>query len=120
MKLTKPIAFFDIESTGVDPSKDRIVEIAIIRFDDDLMALGQGTSYRLNPTILIPKEASDVHGITDEMVKDCPTFKQAYDNILADLEGCDLGTFNGISFDIPMLNAEFARVNINFPLEGNL
>lgn len=120
MKLKRPLAFFDLETSGTNTSTDRIVEIAIIKFNSDLMDMGEATVFRLNPTIPIPKEASDIHGITDEMVKDSPTFKDVSEQIYHELLGCDLASYNGINFDIPLLNAEFERVGVDFPAQDTL
>lgn len=115
MKTVKPIAFFDLETTGVDKSKDRIVEIAIVRFDG-------GNRYELttliNPEIPIPKEASEVHGITDQTVMGAPTLAQKAKLIHNVLSGCVLAGFNSNSFDIPLLVNELHRVGYELDLEG--
>jgi len=110
LQLTRPIAFIDLETTGVNLSTDRIVEIAIVK----LMADGTRLVKRklLNPQIPIPQSSSDIHGITDEMVKDAPTFKQAGNEIKQFLEGCDLGGYNSNRFDIPILMEEFLRAGM--------
>jgi DNA polymerase-3 subunit epsilon len=112
-KLKKPLAFFDLETTGLNVAEDRIVSIAIHKLNVD------GTlkkKYRLvNPTIPIPTEASDVHGITDDKVKDEPTFAQLAKGIFAFIEDCDLGGYNMINYDLPLISEEFARCNIMFP-----
>lgn len=112
LQLTKPIAFIDLETTGVNISNDRIVEIAIVRIAVD----GTKTVKRklVNPLMPIPKGASDVHGITDEMVKDAPSFKQIANEIKQFMENCDLGGYNSNRFDIPMLIEEFLRSGIEF------
>ncbi|MEI6263557.1 MAG: 3'-5' exonuclease [Sphingobacteriia bacterium] len=112
LQLTKPIAFIDLETTGVNISSDRIVEIAIVRIAVD----GTKTVKRklVNPLMPIPAGASEVHGITDEMVKDAPSFKQIANEIKQFMENCDLGGYNSNRFDIPMLIEEFLRSGIEF------
>lgn len=112
MKLEKPLIIFDLETTGVDTSKDRIVELAMIKLHTN--GEREEKEIVLNPTVPIPQGASDIHGFTDEMVKDKPTFKQVSKGILSFIDGCDLATFNGNRFDIPMLYAEFSRVGIDW------
>jgi DNA polymerase III subunit epsilon len=114
LQLTRPIAFIDLETTGVSLSTDRIVEIAIIKL------LPEGTRQvkrkLINPQMAIPKASSDIHGITDEMVKDAPTFKTAANEIKMFIEGCDLGGYNSNRFDIPILMEEFLRSGIEVDL----
>jgi DNA polymerase-3 subunit epsilon len=112
LQLTKPIAFIDLETTGVNISTDRIVEIAIVRIAVD----GTKSVKRklVNPLMPIPAGSSDVHGITDEMVKDAPSFKQVANEIKQFMENCDLGGYNSNRFDIPMLIEEFLRAGIEF------
>ena len=114
LHLTRPIAFIDLETTGVSLSADRIVEIAIIKVSPD----GSRQSKRklINPQMPIPKASGDIHGITDEMVKDAPTFKQAANEIKMFLENCDLGGYNSNRFDIPMLMEEFLRAGMDVDL----
>lgn len=114
LNLKKPIIFFDLETTGINVSTDRIVEICYIK----VMPNGNETSknMRINPGMHIPEEASSVHGITDEDVKDCPTFKQVAREIANDFEGCDIAGFNSNRFDVPMLAEEFLRAQINIDL----
>ncbi len=116
LKLQNPLAVFDIESTGINVCRDRIVEISIIK----VLPGGETEkySYRLNPGIPIAPEASMVHGIYDKDVKDAPLFKDVAQEIHTILNGCDLGGFNQIKFDIPMLVEEFLRVNIDFDLKN--
>jgi DNA polymerase III subunit epsilon len=116
LSLTRPIAFIDLETTGVSLSSDRIVEIAIIKISPD----GSRVVKRklLNPGIPIPKESSDIHGITDEMVKDAPTFKQAGNEIKMFIENCDLGGYNSNRFDIPILMEEFLRAGMDVDLSN--
>lgn len=110
LQLTRPIAFIDLETTGVNLSSDRIVEIAIVKLMTD--GTRQVKRKLLNPQIPIPQSSSDIHGITDEMVKDAPTFKQAGNEIKQFLEGCDLGGYNSNRFDIPILMEEFLRAGM--------
>lgn len=114
LKLTKPIIFFDLETTGVDVSRDRIVEICLIRLEPD--GTRQSINMRLNPERHIPEESSAVHGIYDEDVKDCPTFKDKAEMLRRTFEGCDLAGFNSNRFDIPLLAEEFIRAGVNIDL----
>lgn len=116
LQLERPIAFIDLETTGINISTDKIVEIAIVRITPD----GKKTVKRklINPQMPIPKASTDIHGITDEMVKDAPTFKQAANEIKQFLEHCDLGGYNSNRFDIPMLIEEFLRIGLDFSTTG--
>jgi len=114
LQLSRPIAFIDLETTGVNLSTDRIVEIAIVKILPDNSR--QVKRKLINPEISIPKSSSDIHGITDEMVKDAPTFKQAGNEIKQFLENSDLGGYNSNRFDIPMLMEEFLRAGMEVDL----
>ncbi len=114
LQLNRPIAFIDLETTGVNLSTDRIVEIAIIKILPD--GSRQVKRKLINPEMPIPKPSTDIHGITDEMVKDAPTFKQAGNEIKQFLENCDLGGYNSNRFDIPMLMEEFLRAGMEVDL----
>jgi DNA polymerase III subunit epsilon len=116
LQLKKPLAFIDIEATGSNVSADRIVEIAIVKVLPD----GNRTVKRkiINPQIPIPASISEIHGITDEMVKDAPTFKQAAHEIRQFLDGCDLSCYNAYRLDIPMLMEEFIRADVEFDMKG--
>lgn len=114
LKLNRPIAFFDLETTGVSLSTDRIVEIAIIKILPD--GTRQVKRKLINPQVPIPKDASDIHGITNEMVKDAPTFKQAANEIKMFIENCDLGGYNSNRFDVPILMEEFLRAGMDVDL----
>ena len=114
LQLTRPIAFIDLETTGVSLSTDRIVEIAIIKLLPD--GSRQVKRKLLNPQMPIPKVTSDIHGITDEMVKDAPTFKQVANEVKMFIDGCDLGGYNSNRFDIPILMEEFLRVGLDVDL----
>ncbi|CAN5788781.1 3'-5' exonuclease [soil metagenome] len=114
LNLTRPVAFIDLETTGVNLSSDRIVEIAIVKVLPDQER--QVKRKLINPEMAIPKASSDIHGITDDMVKDAPTFKQAANEIKQYLENCDLGGYNSNRFDIPMLMEEFLRAGMEVDL----
>ncbi len=115
LKLERPIAFFDLETTGIDVAKDRIVEIAILKIRPD----GQKDMKvrRVNPGIPIPKEASAVHGILDEDVQDAPSFAQIAKSLFILLQDCDLAGYNSNRFDVPLLAEEFLRAGINFSIK---
>lgn len=110
LSLKRPIVFFDLETTGTDPAKDRIIEIALIKLNPN----GSRDRYvkRINPGMPIPAESSAIHGITDEDVKDAPHFKNVAKELHEWLKGCDLGGYNAARFDIPLLAEEFLRVNV--------
>ena len=108
--LERPLVFFDIESTGTNPYRDRIVEIAVIKVMPD--GSRQEVVRRINPTIPIPEGASAVHGIYDADVADCPTFDVIAHNLYNYLDGCDLAGYNIVKFDVPMLLEEFKRCNL--------
>ena len=114
--LTKPIAFFDLETTGIRVATDRIVEICIHRVN--VNGSTQTRTLRINPEMHIPPEVTAIHGITDEDVKDCPTFKQVAHELTKFLDNCDLAGFNSNHFDIPLLVEEFLRAEIDFELKG--
>jgi len=116
LQLTRPIAFIDLETTGVSLSSDRIVEIAIIKIMPDQTRVVKRKI--INPGMPIPKQSSDIHGITDDMVKDAPTFKQAGNEIFQFLENCDLGGYNSNRFDIPILMEEFLRAGMDVDLSN--
>lgn len=116
LNLTKPIVFFDLETTGLNITTDRIVEIAVIKIFPN--GNKENKSWLVNPTIPIPKEVSEIHGITDKKVKNEPTFKQLAADIFKLIEDCDLGGYNSDKFDIPLLAEEFIRVNIDFNLNN--
>jgi DNA polymerase III subunit epsilon len=111
LQLSRPIAFIDLETTGVNLSTDRIVELAVVKIMPDGTRIAKRRL--VNPQMPIPKETSDIHGITDEMVKDAPTFKQMSNEIKQFLENCDLGGYNSNRFDIPLLMEEFLRAGVD-------
>lgn len=116
LQLTKPLAFIDLETTGVNLGTDRIVEIAIVKILTD----GTKSIKRklINPGMPIPKGSSEVHGITDEMVKDAPPFKQVAQEIKQMLDGCDFAGYNSNRFDIPLLMEEFLRAQVDFDMKN--
>jgi DNA polymerase-3 subunit epsilon len=116
LSLTRPIAFIDLETTGINLGTDRIVEIAIVKILPD--GTRQVKRKLINPEMVIPQQSIDVHGITNEMVKDAPTFKQAGNEIKQFLEHCDLGGYNSNKFDIPLLVEEFLRTGQDFKTDG--
>jgi len=116
LKLRNPLVFFDLETTGINTVTDRIVEISMVK----VMPNGEKIikTYKVNPTIPIPKETTKIHGISDEDVKDAPTFKTLAKEISKFLEGCDLAGYNMLRFDVPLLVEEFLRVDINFDVSN--
>ena len=114
LNLKKPIIFFDLETTGLDISRDHIVEICYIKIEPN--GNEEARTMRLNPEMHIPEQSSKVHGIYDADVRDCPTFKDMAETLAQTFRGCDLAGFNSNRFDIPMLAEEFARaaVDIDF------
>ena len=112
IKLDRPLIVFDIEATGISARADRIIELAAIRIEPNGVET-QGY-WLLNPTVPIPEESIAIHGITDEAVKDCPTFKEKALEILLFFGEVDLAGFNAGRFDIPMLAEEFTRAGIFF------
>jgi len=115
LKLEKPLAFLDLETTGVNVSKDKIVEIAIIKINPD--SSKEEYNKRINPEIPIPIETSEIHGIYDFDVINSPNFKAVSIEIEDFIKGCDLGGFNSNKFDIPLLVEEFYRCNIDIKIE---
>ncbi|MCU0337100.1 MAG: 3'-5' exonuclease [Sediminibacterium sp.] len=113
LQLSKPIAIIDLETTGVNVGTDKIIEIAIVKF---LPGSNQPLKKRklINPGRPIPEAASAVHGITDDMVKDAPTFDKVADELRQFLDNCDLAGYNSNRFDIPMLMEEFMRIRLDF------
>jgi DNA polymerase-3 subunit epsilon len=116
LNLDRPLVFFDLETTGTNIQIDRIVEISVIKIQPS--GEKEIKTRRINPEMHIPKEASDIHGIRDEDVADEPTFKAISKNFYIFLEGCDLGGYNIVKFDIPMLKNEFNRYGLEFSTEG--
>jgi len=118
LELKKAICFFDLETTGVNVAKDRIVEIAILK----VFPNGNKESYtwKVNPEMPIPAESSAIHGITDEMVADEPTFTQLAPKVYSLIKDSDLGGFNSNRFDIPLLAEELLRAEVDFDMKRAL
>jgi DNA polymerase-3 subunit epsilon len=114
LNLTKPLAFIDLETTGLNIASDRIVEISIVKIhpngNKDIL------TRRTNPTIPISAESTSIHGIGDDDVKNEPTFKQMAKELASFIEGCDLAGYNSNKFDIPMLAEEFLRAEVDFDI----
>jgi len=116
LKLNRPIAFIDLETTGVNIASDRIVEISILKLMPDDTTPTE--TFRVNPTIPIPAEASAIHSIFDKDVKDCPTFKQLAPTLLKIVDQCDFAGYNSNKFDVPLLVEEFLRAEVDFDIEN--
>jgi len=116
LKLGRPLAFIDVETTGLNPYSDRIVELSILKIHPE--GVEEYHSRRINPGIPIPPETTAVHGITDEDVASKPKFGQYAKGVRSFLEGCDIAGFNVIKFDLPFLEAEFARAGVEFSRRG--
>lgn len=114
LNLKNPLVFFDLETTGTNINSDRIVEICYLKVHPN--GNEESKTLRINPEMHIPEESSAIHGIYDEDVKDCPTFKEVAKKIAADIEGCDLAGFNSNRFDIPVLAEEFLRAGVDIDL----
>ena len=114
LNLTKPLAFIDLETTGLNIASDRIVEISIVKVhpngNKDIV------TRRVNPTIPISIESTSIHGISDDDVKNEPTFKQMAKELANFIEGCDMAGYNSNKFDIPMLAEEFLRAEVDFDI----
>ena len=116
LKLTRPLVFFDLETTGTNITHDRIVEISIVKLMPDGTVVER--SRRLNPEMPIPAEATAVHHITDDDVAGEPTFRQVAASLSKLLQGCDIAGFHSNRFDIPLLDQEFHRAGVDFDLNG--
>lgn len=116
LKLKKPLAFFDLETTGVNVATDRIVEIGILVIREDNSK--EEYRYLVNPTVPIPVEVSLIHGIYDKDVADKPTFAELAKELYDLLNPCDLAGYNSNRFDVPLLVEEFLRVNVNFSIDN--
>ena len=116
LNLKRPIAFFDLETTGLNTTHDRIVEISILRINTDRNE--EQRTWLLNPEIPISAESSSVHGYTNEMVKDKPTFREKAEEIASFIGDADLAGYNILKFDLPMLMEEFLRVGCEFDLKS--
>jgi DNA polymerase-3 subunit epsilon len=111
LSLKRPIVFFDLETTGTDHAKDRIVELAFVKLNPD----GRRDSYvkRLNPGMPIPASVTAIHGISDEDIKDAPMFKHIAHELFEWIKNCDMGGYNSSKFDLPLLAEEFLRSGIS-------
>lgn len=116
LKLNKPIVFFDLETTGVNVGTDKIVEIAMLKIS--INGKEEVKTYRINPGIHIPEFTSVIHGIYDEDVADKPTFKELGGEISSFIGNSDLGGYNCLKFDVPMLVEEFLRAGLDFEVKG--
>ena len=114
LNLRNPLVFFDLETTGINIVKDRIVEISFVKVHPN--GKEECKTRRINPEMPIPPESTAIHGITDEDVKDCPTFKEIAKSLAAQIEGCDLAGYNSNRFDIPLLVEEFLRAGVDIDL----
>jgi DNA polymerase-3 subunit epsilon len=112
LNLKKPIAFLDLETTGINVTSDRIVELSVLKISPN--GKEEWMTTRVNPEIPIPPKTTAIHGIKDEDVVTCPAFREIAKNLAAFLEGCDLAGYNAIKFDIPLLAEEFLRCNVDF------
>ncbi len=118
LKLEKPIIFFDLETTGVSIAKDRIVEISILKIFPN--GNKESKTWLVNPEMEIPKESSDIHGITNEKVVTEPTFNELAQQVSEMIAGCDLAGFNSNRFDIPLLAEEMLRAEVNFDMKDRV
>lgn len=116
LQLERPLVFIDLETTGVNLAIDRVIEIAIVKIFPDKTK--QVKHKIVNPQIPIPKSASDIHGITDEQVKDAPTFKEVANELKQFIDNADLSGYNSNRFDIPLLMEEFLRAGINLDMSN--
>jgi DNA polymerase-3 subunit epsilon len=114
LNLKNPIVFFDLETTGVNVASDRIVEISYLKVYPNGNEMSR--TLRINPEMHIPEQASEVHGIYDADVADCPTFKQVAKEIANDFEGADIAGFNSNRFDVPLLAEEFLRADVDLDM----
>lgn len=114
LKLTRPLIVFDLETTGIDISRDRIVELCFVKIQPD--GTREIKTRRINPEMPIPKESTAIHGITDEDVANEMTFRQIAASMAKWIEGCDFAGFNSNRFDVPMLVEEFLRVGVDIDL----
>lgn len=117
LDLKRPLVIFDLETTGINVTQDRIIEISYIKVWPD--GHEEEKSMRINPERHIPEMTTKIHGITDEDVKDCPTFKEVAATLAQTFEGCDFAGFNSNHFDIPMLVEEMLRNGVSFDVQKN-
>ncbi len=114
LNLKNPIVFFDLETTGINIAADRIVEIAWLKVD--LNGNETSKTQRINPEMPIPEKVTAIHGISNEDVKDAPTFNEIARSLAKEIEGCDLAGYNSVRFDIPLLAEEFLRAGVDIDL----
>jgi DNA polymerase-3 subunit epsilon len=114
LNLKNPLVFFDLETTGINVVTDRIVEISYVKVFPN--GTEEVKTRRINPGMPIPPASTAIHGITDEDVKDCPTFKEVAKSLASQIEGCDLAGFNSNRFDIPLLAEEFLRAGVDMDM----
>lgn len=112
LNLKRPIAFLDLETTGIDITNDRIIELSVLKISPN--GKEEWMTSRVNPGVPIPEKSTAIHGIRDEDVANEPSFREIARNLASFLEGCDLGGYNAIKFDIPLLAEEFIRANVDF------
>lgn len=118
LNLTKPICFFDLETTGVNITTDRIVEIAVLKVHPN--GKEESRTWLVNPEMVIPKEVIAIHGITNEDVADKPTFKEIAKDVYNMIKDSDLGGFNSNRFDIPLLAEELLRAEVDFDMKNRV
>ena len=115
LELNNPIIFFDLETTGINVANDRIVELSYLKVD--LNGNESTKTIRVNPGMPIPTKSTEIHGISDEDVKDAPRFEEIAKSIAKDFEGCDLAGYNSTKFDIPLLAEEFLRADVDIDMK---
>jgi DNA polymerase-3 subunit epsilon len=115
LELKNPLVIFDLETTGMNIASDRIVELSYLKVFPD--GREESKTYRINPTIPIPAETTAIHGISDEDVKDAPTFKEVAQTLVNSFTGCDFAGYNSNKFDLPLLAEEFLRADVTFDLK---
>ena len=115
LELNNPIIFFDLETTGINVAVDRIVELSFLKVE--INGNESSKTIRVNPGMPIPPKSTEIHGITDEDVKDSPQFSEIARSIAKDFEGCDLAGYNSTKFDIPLLAEEFLRADVDIDLK---
>ncbi len=115
LNLRNPLVFFDLETTGINIASDRIVELSYLKIYPDQRE--EIKTYLVNPTVPIPKETTAIHGISDEDVKDAPTFNEIAKTLVNSFEGCDFAGYNSNKFDLPLLAEEFLRAKMDFDLK---
>ena len=118
LKLNKPLCFFDLEATGTNVAKDRIVEISILKIFPN--GNRESKTWLVNPTVPISKEVVAVHGITNEKVANEPTFKELAPTVYEMIKGCDLAGYNSNRYDIPLLAEEMLRAGVDFEMKNSL